>query len=424
MRVPASRRRACAALLLGLAAAPSIPAAARAQEASAPRGLLGAVTSGVTNTLDGAVTAVSDLTGGAATLPTTDALTSTVSGTLEVVGDAAAQATAPVVDGAPQVSLAVPGLARVDGAAVLNVVVGNRGDAACTPLLTIAITGADGVAVTAGETRLAQLAPRSSEQFVVPWPSGLASGTYAVEASASACGAPQAIALSVRLDADADAEQPGGGSSGGGSSGSSGTGDSSSPSSGASSGAGAGAAAGSVAGSSASGQQPQGAATGAGETPSGSGAPAPSRPGVSAASGAEPRRVERAAGRFAGDTGQMTGPPAPPELVRGTGADRIAGVRGGGVTATAAAPRAALPTSFEGAVQALPAVLERAAPALVVLGLIGSMFLLQEAVARRDPKLALAPVEADDDLDFAEPGALLRRLAGGAGRGAEPPAAP
>lgn len=419
-----------------LLAAPGI---ARGQE-PAGRGLIGGAVTKVTSTLDGAVVAVEEVTGGAVSLPTTDEVTSTVSGTVEVVTGTVTETVAPVIDGVAQATLAVPGLAQVDGAAVLGLVVGNAGDVACTPLLAVVIKRDDGVTVSAGETQLPSIGAGSKAQFALPWPSGLSSGTYDVRATASACGSPQTVELSVRLDAAArvggstpsgggdttgggSGGGAGGGSAGGGTGGSSGAG---SGSGGAGAGAGnggnSGGGSGATGGASSSGS---GQATGAGGSAPGrveqasatatpTGTPAASgdagRPGAGDDRGrGQVQRGSRGALPAGRGPAALAGPPAPAALVAATGAERIVGVRGAGEQPTEAAP-GRLPTTLGAAVRAIPAVLERAAPALIVLGLIGAMFLLQEALARRDPKLALAPVHGDDDLDFAEPGALLRRM--------------
>lgn len=429
-RAEARRGAAAAGAIAVLLAVPA--GVARADE-SAGRGLIGGAVTKATSTLDGAIVSVAEVTGGAVSLPTTDEVTSTVQGTIEVVTGTVTETVAPVTDGVAQATLAVPGLAEVDGAAILNLVVGNAGDVACTPVLAVAIKGDGGVTVSAGETLLSSIAAGTKAQFALPWPSGLDSGTYDVQATASACGLPQTVELSVRLAAAASAGGTtsggdtsggggGGGSSGGGSSGGgpgsgsdngSGAGGSTSGSGstsggGGSSGGGA-AADGKGSGGGAPGRVDQASATPTG-TPVAAGGRDPRSP--SAERDAGRRQVARGAGggRGAGrGSSAVFGPAAPAALVGATGADRIAGVRGIGERATGAGANR-LPTTVGAAVRAIPAVLERAAPALIVLGLIGAMFVLQEALARRDPKLALAPVQGDGDLEFAETGVFLRRI--------------
>ncbi len=92
-------------------------------------------------------------------------------------------------------------------------------------------------------------------------------------------------------------------------------------------------------------------------------------------------------------------------------AARFARAAGRANASDAAKPRGGVGAAASAVVRALPSVLERAAPALAVLGLIGALFFFQEALAKRDPKLALAPVGPDDELEFQEPEQLLRRAA-------------
>ncbi len=98
---------------------------------------------------------------------------------------------------------------------------------------------------------------------------------------------------------------------------------------------------------------------------------------------------------------------------------RAAAGRSGGAQATARSTDGSSPLSA--AVRAVPAVIERALPALVVLGVVAALFLLQEEAARRDPKLGLAPIGPEVELTFDEPTTFLGRVA--RPPGPRPPAA-
>ena len=377
------------------------------------RGLIGGAVSGVTSTLDGAITSVSTATGGAVSLPTTGQVTDSVTGTVAVVGSAAGDVVAPVVGNGPQVALAVPGLAEVGGLAVLGLVVGNAGTDPCTPLVTMAVTGADGVQVAGGVTQLGAVLPGSSTQYVLPWPTGLNTGTYDVSTSASACGDTQTVLLSVHVDAQITTPEP---SAGGGSGGTSGGG----------SGGGSAAPGG--------GTQPSAPGHGHADQPSAatdpsadtgtslahaaSGAagvaskPGTTKPTPQRATAGGKRHHPRAPSAGAASSPNPMGPPAPVTRFNGSSVPPV-GVSGRVDGAPIGVHRSGARQTLGAVVRAIPSVLERAAPFLAALGLIGALFVLQEGLARRDSKLALAPLGPAEDLPFDEPSALLDRIARG-----------
>ncbi|MBO9534536.1 MAG: hypothetical protein J7513_16305 [Solirubrobacteraceae bacterium] len=392
-------------------ATPGTPTTARA-------GLLGSVTKPVTTTLDGALQSVSSATGGAVTLPSTTDLTSgvvdTVDGTVQVVASTVDQVTAPVTQAlsGPQAAISLPGLAQLDGAAVLDLVVGNVGTDACAPVADLAITGKDGVRVAGGVTQLLSILPGASREYALPWPSGLDAGTYAVGASVSGCGSLQALSLSVTVGGD-EAQQSRSGSGGGGT--------------GSTGGTGSGGSTGSSSSGSTSQSSDAGSSSGGGnrQTDSGSavrnatsgGAGGPDS-GTLVADHSVGNRAARTGGRAraprpAAGGALAAGPAAPAAMLANPDRDSAKLARASGAVSSTVAgpPRNTIGETASAVARALPAVIERAAPALAVLGLIGALFLLQEGLAKRDPKLALAPIGPVEDLDFDEPEGLLRHFA-------------
>lgn len=393
---------------------------APATPAPAPgRGRVGGLVQGVTDTLDGTIQTVSTATGGAVSLPTTGQLTSTVDGTLTVVGKAVGDLVAPVVSSGPQVSLQVPGLAKIDGGAVLGLVLANTGTEACTPIVGVSITGADGVTVSGGITKLLSLAPGSTGKFVLPWPAGLLSGDYNISTTASGCGTDQTVGLSISL-----AAQVGSGSgrsdttSTGGGGGSTPT---PTPAPATTTGTtnqgsgGSGSGASDPSGSSGDSTQFKGGGTPSAATTNN--AVDGSDAAAADATAAAPRRRAEAAATFGPGVPRglkgfsAAGSPAPAALLRRSAAPAL-GARGRVDQVRAREGSSGAGATIGAVVKAMPAVLERAAPILAVLGLVGAMFVLQEGAARRDPKLALAPLGPVDDLEFDEPTTFLSRVRG------------
>ncbi|MEH3053765.1 MAG: hypothetical protein PGN13_07105 [Patulibacter minatonensis] len=437
MRVPSDHRRrfATAFLVLGCATtaalAPAVASAASdpvpaTTTTSAGRGLVGGLVGGVTSTVDSTLVAVSQSTNGAVTLPSVSTITDPLAGTISVVDGAVDQVVAPLPASGtgPRLSLSLPGLVDAAGSAAVALVIGNAGDTACSPLVTLAITGKDGVAVAGGVTQLGQLLPGATNDYALPWPAGLGGGTYAIKTSVTACGTPQSLSLDVKLAATTEAAPDGRsaadavpGDGGGQNAGAAPTA-AEKTSSGGSNGT-------SVTKGTNPGGSPVDAAVGAagngGSSFTGSHAAATTGPTASGASPVDDAMAHDApvddAVRDRAIPGQSRfseatdGPPAPRAILARSGA-AVAGLTGtvNGASAVGSSGSSRLGDGSIGAVvRAVPAVIERAAPAIAVLALIASLFLAQERFARRDPKLALAPVGPADDLEFDDAHSFLQR---------------
>lgn len=241
----------------------------------------------------------------------------------------------------PQIRLDKVEIGRLPGTAASAVTVGlrNDGNRMCRPQLSVALTGGreSGQAVT---RQLDTILPGDAVPYPLPWPRALAAGTYEVRVVATGCGTTQTDTLTATTSPETD----------------------------------------------------EVATTAPARTTPSRTTPAPS----SAATPA--RRVARpgASGADAlADRINVTPVPAPAGEGQGAGA-------------AGAAPPAAAAEGDSGVVDKVRDllrehgvdVLERASLPLAILMMLGIAVVAQEAIDRRDPKLALAPVHADPDLAF------------------------
>jgi uncharacterized membrane protein YgcG len=219
----------------------------------------------------------------------------------------------------------------------------NDGGRICRPTLTVSLDGPSENGTPVSRT-LDAILPGDRVPFPLPWPRQLEKGTYEASVSLSNCGQTRTMRTDIRADATAETVTP---------------------------------------------------------TP----APNPSDPVVTAAAPGpanfvtprSERAEDKGGANHSSDSGGASGPTSGgtgnPQGVSGGGSTSSAGGRKTGVVGTLAEIGGV-------AVKYLPPLLERLVAPLSLLGLMLLFLFAQETFDRKDPKLALAPIARDPDLEF------------------------
>jgi hypothetical protein len=223
----------------------------------------------------------------------------------------------------------------------------NDGRRICRPTLAVALTG-PGERGAQVVRALDALLPGDNVPFPLPWPRALGSGNYTAVVTATGCGPTRTMRTDVRNDVTAETNTPRQSSD-------------------------------NELITSAPPTQPQYTAP---------------RGGKNSARG-QGGDDQDAKGTDASGTGIVGGggPPAGE-----TGSGTASGKSGGGASALPQFP--GLSKLGDVAIKYLPPLLERLIAPLSLLGLMLLFLFAQEAFDRKDPKLALAPVQRDPDLEF------------------------
>lgn len=223
----------------------------------------------------------------------------------------------------------------------------NTGTRICSPLLTVALVGPSerGSAVT---RQLDAILPGDSVPYPMPWPRAMDAGTYTASVSASGCGATVNLRTDVHNDITAESTNPAGQNAG---------------------------------------TDKTDVVTKA--PPSASHFTAPKHTTKDA--GAD-KSSNASGGSGTGSGSGSSGGPAAPVGAAGSG--------GGQASAGGILHKPTLSKLGDVAIKYLPPLLERLIAPLSLLGLMLLFLFAQESFDRKDPKLALAPIHRDPDLEF------------------------
>jgi hypothetical protein len=224
----------------------------------------------------------------------------------------------------------------------------NDGRRICRPSISVSLTG-PGERGTPVVKQLDAILPGDDVPFPLPWPRELERGTYTAFVTASGCGAPTTMRTDVRSDVTAESSKP---------SGSSGGGDEV-------------------------------------VTAVPPGQPQYFAPSASSRRDRSGAKSERGDGDVPASTAGAMPSGTPPTGASGSAS---AGGDGGGVSGIPGFGK--LSELGDVAIEYLPPLLERLIAPLSLLGLMLLFLFAQEAFDRKDPKLALAPISRDPDLQF------------------------
>lgn len=245
----------------------------------------------------------------------------------------------------------------------------NAGKLMCRPTLAVTLKGPSENNVRVSR-QLDVLLPGDRINFPLPWPTPLASGSYLVRINVTGCGTPQAGSFTALTPDDPNATPPPGGS-----------------------------------------RTPKPVVVTDAQPSLPAYTPGSRLTGGRDGGGAGSSNGDGGAGDGDGSDGDGAGaapPKKPPPAGLGTignGKD----LAGGSLLGRAA----------QAALEAGPDVAKRASILLLLLAAIGFLFFIQEAFDRRDPKLALAPVQRDPDLPFDSDPLATRQVEPSPSRAAE-----
>lgn len=229
----------------------------------------------------------------------------------------------------------------------------NTGQRICRPLLTVSLVGQSerGSAVT---RQLDAILPGDGVPYPLPWPRALDAGTYTASVSASGCGPTATLSTQVHSDVTAESNTP----------------------------------------SANAGDQGGKDAVITKAAPS---APKYTAPNAHATDGGGTDSAhDHGSAPGTGAAGGGGGHAAPPTGAAGSASASAAAAAG-------AVGKLRIPKLSElgdVAIKYLPPVLERLIAPLSLLGLMLLFLFAQETFDRKDPKLALAPIHRDPDLEF------------------------
>lgn len=254
----------------------------------------------------------------------------------------------------PQIDVKTASLTNLPGSPLLavTVVLHNTGLELCRPVLTVDMGDSTDTG-TRVVRQLDTILPGDRAPYPLPWPKPILAGTHLVHVSASRCGVTQAIDVTVRAPRSVEDNTPN--TSNVGSSG------------------------------------PDVVTDAVPTAPTFIPAPKPKKHHHT-----QPT-LAGVVGASAASTGGTGGSGSTSGSAAGAG-KRGAGAGGGGAAGSGGPGWIHKATTAVG--KHAPAVLERAIVPLSLLALIGLVFFMQEAIDRKDPKLALAPLHREPDLGF------------------------
>ncbi|MEH3053768.1 MAG: hypothetical protein PGN13_07120 [Patulibacter minatonensis] len=236
----------------------------------------------------------------------------------------------------------------------------NTGGRICRPTLTVALTGPGerGSPIT---RNLDAILPGDSVPFPLPWPRTLARGTYTAAVTASGCGANVSLRTEVRSDTNAETDAPSGTKT----------------------------------------NKPDVVTKAAPGPPEYTSAPRYGAGDGNGDDGKDDRgRNENGAGDGTGTESTDASGGVPPAGTGGSGSGSSKGGSGSAGAGGGSSIGAKFGQLGDVAIKYLPPLLERLIAPLSLLGLMLLFLFAQETFDRKDPKLALAPIQRDPDLEF------------------------